>query len=634
MADSGSKSFVKKVVLTVFLGVIAFSFAVMGTSDIFSNLSNRAVAVVGGEEIPIRQFQAEYDRTLRRLSNDRGARISATQAAAEGIDQQVLANMVLRQTISNHAESLGVTASDRQVIKDIKKIDAFNGILNEFDETTFVNALQQSGFSRLDFEQGVRRDITRGQIIGAIMSGVEIPTGMAELIVRNRLERRNASYIVLSPDLAGQIDAPSDEELQSHYEGRLLSYTAPERRDISFILVSPKEFTADVSIPDEDVKDLYEFRIESFTTPEKRTVERLFGSEEDMKAAKVRIEAGESFLAVGTSLGLTQEEIELGKIDIKGITDVVAAEAAFALEAPGLVGPIQGLSWALVRVSSITEGNVTPFEVVVEDLREELILREAERSMNDHIESIDEDISSGIPLEDIAERIGLALLTAKGVTGEGEQRNGSKASDLPEDPELLKEAFASVKNFDSDLIDFGQNEYFVVRVDEIYQSQPKEFSEVRQQVESEWLTQTRQAKLLSLAQTMVTRANAGEDFNSLASEVGRGVLKAPEPIARTQITDLFSQRLLFKLFDAGQGQYFFSNIDLGESLVVMRMDSVVGVEGDYVEPIIAAIKEQLNQGLENDTEQLYFNALRQTYETKQNTQAIELATGQTAPAGF
>lgn len=629
MALSGMRKGAGTPLGKILMGVVALTFVVGIGSSGFLNNADRAVAVVGGEEIKTVEFQLEYERTIQRLSQERGQRVSVTQAKQEQIPQGVLANMIARQAVQNHAQSLGVTTSEKQAVKEIQKIEAFNGILGDFDEATFTTVLQQSGFTKAGFEKTVLGDITREQMVNAVVSGMELPRGMAQTIVSNRLERRNASYIVLSPDLAGQVPTPSEETLLEFYQSRLLSYTADETRDLSFITLGPEDFTAGIAIPEEEIKDIYDRSIVSYTTAETRNIERLFGTEEEMIAAKARIEAGESFTSVGASLGLDAETVVPGDIGERGITDTVVAAAAFAATQPGLLGPIEGLSWSLVRVNSITPSSVKSLDDVRTEIRDGLIEREATRTLSDNIDLIDEAIASGEPLEDIARRAGLALHSVKKIRASGALDAGGESETVPDDPSFLKEAYASVKNFDSDLVEFGTDHFFVVRVDEIYPSAPKPFETVRSDVEKSWLEVERVNRLVTLASSIIERAKGGEDFAKLGNEVGRGVLEVPNGLGRGQTTDLFSTNLVGQLFGATEGDFIYGSVDLGESLVVMRAGAIIVAPPSEITAYVDVMKEQLDASFANDAERQYLNAVQQMYTAKLNQQAISLAIGDT-----
>lgn len=633
MALSGLRKVAKTPLGKGILIVIGITFFSWGASTMTGS-PNRAVAVVGGVEIPSSAFQSEYERTMQRLSQERGGRISISQAKEEQIPQGVLGNMIVRQAIQNHARSIGVTTSDAEAIKQIKSIEAFNGLLGKFDEATFINVLRQSGFSRSEFESNVRSDIVREQMTSAVVSGMSLPRGMAEAIVRNRLERRNASYIVLAPDLAGRIETPSDEILRLFYLDRISNFTADESRDISFITMGPEDFTAGITIPEEDLKDLYDQRISTYTTPGTRNIERLFGSRQEMIAAKARIESGESFTSVGASHGLEADAIVLGDIDEYGITDTAVAKAAFEAEGPGLIGPIEGLSWSLVRINSITPESTKSFADVRSELRDELVLREADRTLGDNIDIIDEAIASGQPLEAVAKKVGLPLNSVKKIGTSGTVESGGKPGTLPDDPSFLEEVFASVKNFDSDLIEFAGNHYFVVRVDEIYPSAPRPFEVVRDDVEKAWRTVERSKRLVTLASSILDRARAGEDFAKLGNEVGRGVLEVPNGLGKNQTTDLFNANLLSRLFASKDGAYFHSPIDLGESLVVMRAGNRINAKDDEISAYVDIMKQQLDASFVNDAEKQYLNAVRNMFKSKQNPDSIALAIGDIAPSSF
>lgn len=628
MALSGMRNAAGTVYGKALMIVIGITFFSWGASSFMPD-ANRAVAVVGGEQIAIQDFQLEYERTLRRLSEERGQRITITQAKQEQIPQGVLANMIARQAVQNHASSMGVTTSEKQAVKEIQNIEQFNGILGTFDEATFLTVLQQSGFTKAGFEKTVLGDITREQMINAVVSGMTLPRGMAQTIVSNRLERRNASYIVLAPDLAGRIQAPSTEVLTDFYQGKILSYTATEKRDISFITLGPEDFTAGIDIPEEEIRDVYDQRLASYTTGETRNVERLFGSEEEMIAAKVRIEDGEDFVTVGASLDLDAETVALGDISERDITDTVVASTVFAATELGLLGPIEGLSWSLVRLNSITPSKTRTFDEVRTEIRDDLIQREATRTLSDNIDVIDEAIASGEPLEEIAQKVGLSLYSIKKIDDQGTLDAGGKSEALPDDPSFLKEAFISVKNFDSDLIEFGKDNFFVVRVDEIYLSAPIPFEDVRQDVERSWLEFERVNRLVTLASSIIERARSGEDFAKLGNEVGRGLLDVPGGLGRNQTTELFSANLISELFSTPEGDYVYGSVDLGESLVVMRAGSVISADESEISAYVDIMKQQLDSSFANDAERQYLNAVRQIYTSKQNPQAIALAIGDT-----
>ncbi|MFH7450842.1 peptidylprolyl isomerase, partial [Pseudomonas syringae pv. tagetis] len=88
-------------------------------------------------------------------------------------------------------------------------------------------------------------------------------------------------------------------------------------------------------------RDLYQSRIDEFQQPERRMVERLvYPSEADAAAAKARLDAGEvSFEQLAAERGLTLTDIDLGE---RAEAELGAAgPAVFALDQPGVVGPVQ-----------------------------------------------------------------------------------------------------------------------------------------------------------------------------------------------------------------------------------------------------------------------------------------------------
>ena len=78
-------------------GLLVLAFAIWGIGPVFRNFGRGAVAKVGPHEIRAEDFQRQLQGELRALSRQAGRHITPEQARAAGIDQRVLAQLMVRQ---------------------------------------------------------------------------------------------------------------------------------------------------------------------------------------------------------------------------------------------------------------------------------------------------------------------------------------------------------------------------------------------------------------------------------------------------------------------------------------------------------------------------------------------------------
>ncbi|MFD1809426.1 peptidyl-prolyl cis-trans isomerase [Gemmobacter lanyuensis] len=125
-------------------------------------------------------------------------------------------------------------------------------------------------------------------------------------------------------------------------------------------------------------------------------MERLvFASEDEAKAAKARLDAGESFDALVEERGLKLMDIDLG--DVSKAELGAAGDGVFALTAPGVAGPLPSdLGPALYRMNAVLAAQETTFEQAKADLTTEYQMDAARRAIADKVEAIDDALAGAL----------------------------------------------------------------------------------------------------------------------------------------------------------------------------------------------------------------------------------------------
>ena len=113
--------------------------------------------------------------------------------------------------------------------------------MGQFDHATFLQAVQNAGYSEQQFIEEVRQDITREQLTQAVEADFAIPPGYAQALFLYINEKRAADYVILTPEAAGDVPAPSDAVLAAYVKANPGRFSTPEYRDADYAAITPDE---------------------------------------------------------------------------------------------------------------------------------------------------------------------------------------------------------------------------------------------------------------------------------------------------------------------------------------------------------------------------------------------------------
>lgn len=355
-----------KVVAGVLFALLIASFAVWGIGDIFRGGATTTVVRVGETEIQAQTVRDIYTRQLRQLSARLGQPLTAAEARAFGIDQQVLGQIVTEAVLNERARDLGIRAGETLVARSIVEDPAFQAG-GTFDPNAFRRFLSLAGMSEPMFVAEQARDLERRAIVEAVGAGLAAPIAAEEAFHRYDQERRTADVLVLPESLAGEIAAPDEAALESFFAERRSQWRAPEYRAADALAISPAAIADPQAVSEEAVRARYQDVAETrFGTAERRAIQRLpFPNVEEAEAAAARIESGETtFEALAEERAVADDVLNLGALTRSEVLDPAVAEAAFALAENEVSAPVAGRFGAsLVRVTDIQPAAVQPLDV-------------------------------------------------------------------------------------------------------------------------------------------------------------------------------------------------------------------------------------------------------------------------------
>ena len=471
--------------------------------------STAAIATVGETEVSVDDYYRALQQDLRGFQAQTGQPLPLSQAIQFGIDQNVRARLITGAALDNETNRIGLSIGDERVGREVLANTAFQGLDGKFDRAGYSQALNRAGLTEAEYEDSIRVETARSILQGAIQQGVKAPDAMTNTFLDFTLERRYFTWVRLGQNnLTDVVPEPTDAQLQTFYEANAAAFTEPEKKRLTYIWVTPEMIVGDIEVPEADLVEEYNKRLSEYSKPERRLVERLiYPNAEDIAAAKVRLDAGDvTFEELVTERGLTLLDVDLGDQTIDELKD--AGEAIFALDAPGVVGPIQtNLGPALYRMNGILAATEIALGEVRQQLQDELALDRARRQINAGISDIDDLLAGGASMQEVADETNLQLSQIDWSEGD---------SDGIANYSAFRDAAAAVKDGDyAEMLELDDGGIFALEFVETVAPALNPIDTVMSDVITGWENQEIEQRLTALATNMLGRIKDGEDFTAL-----------------------------------------------------------------------------------------------------------------------
>lgn len=582
------------VVVWMLMGMLVLGLGGFGLTNYGTGVNS--IGTVGKRDIDVNTYARALQQELSAFSAQIGQPVPMQQAIAMGLDRQVRQQLVVSAALDNEADRIGLSVGDARVAQELTAMAAFQGAAGRFDRETYRYALERNNLSEVAFETGLREDLARALLQGAVAGGFVAPPVLTDTLYAYIAERRGVTVLRLDEaDLETPPAAPTDEDLRAHYDANIADFTRPEARRITYAALLPADLAADMPIDEAALRALYDARIDEFVQPERRLVERLiFPSEADAKAAKDRLDAGETFETLVAERGLALSDIDMG--DVAAADLGTAGPAVFALGAPGVVGPLMSdLGPALFRMNAVLAAQETTFEAARDDLLVEYQQDAARRAIGDLIEKIDDALAGGATLEELATEKHMTLTTF----------DYSPESDDPITgyPAFREAAAAAAIGDFVEATPLDDGGVVALRLDALIPATPIPFDEARAAVTESWH---------AAAVTRALSARADEIMQAVkdgASLGAYGILSVTPEIARDGFIENTPDGLMQTVFAMTEGE--MRVIEGPGYTGLVRLDRIQPAEasGEAADALKSAIDAQAEQALAQDAFTLFSAAL-------------------------
>jgi peptidyl-prolyl cis-trans isomerase D len=629
---TASSGWLGKTVMAIVMGVLIFSFAIWGVNDVFKGFGQSTVAKVGGAEISIDQFRQLYNDRLQQIGRQIGRPISAQQARAFGLDQQVLQQWVSDAVIDEAARRMGLGQSDAELVRLIHGDPTFAGVTGKFDAQRFAQTIRSVGYTEQRYIAEQRKLSLRRQLVASIASGVEPPKALLDALQRYRDEVRSIEYVQLGAAQAGDIGEPSPETLASYFDERKALFRAPEYRKIAVVVLTPQDQAKWADVSDDDARKVFEATKARYETPEKRHVlQMVFPNADEAAAARAKLTSGTSFEDVAKERGLTAADYDLGVVAKSGILDPAVAEAVFALPENEISQPIQGrFGTVLTKVSKVEAGTTASFDKLAQTIKNELALERARNVVRDQHNKMEDERGGGASVVEAAKKVGLPFTTIEAIDRAGRAPDGSPVAGLPPTIDLVTPAFSADVGSDNDPLQInrgpGDSGYVWYDVLGITPSRERTLEEVKDRVAARWREDEVDKRLRAKTDEMVEQLKKGTKLADLAQAAGLKVDTAAS-FKRGATVPGMSAAGVEAVFTANKGDAGQTDGAQGGQRVVYVVTDIVEPTVDFASAQTKELRDNVQRTAADEQVNQFVQRLEQDYGSQINASALAQATG-------
>lgn len=618
----------KSWVATLLMGGLTLSFVVWGIADVFTGVSSSGVASVGRTDISQQEYQRLYRNFVRRQGQQMGMDITPDMAQKMGLPQMALQQLISRTALDNEAIKLGLTTPDAELAQNVRSMSVFRGPLGQFDRPTFLQALQNAQYTEDQFLAEMRQDMTRDQLTQAVEANFIVPATYAQALFQYINEKRAVDYVILTPDMAGNVAPPTDAVLAAYVKDHADHYSSPEYRDADFATITPADVMGSVTVSDAQIQQEYEAHKSTYVIPESRDIQQIeFKTKKDATDARAQIDKGMSFDELASRRGLRPDQIALGTLTEDELPDPDRAKAIFALAINQVSQPIKTAlgDYVLARVTKITPGSNKTLADVKDDIRKTLTNELAANKLVDIVNAYTDARSAGSDLKEAAQKSGMKMGHIAAVDANGLKPDGSKA-DVPADPEFLPALFKTDMGEDSDPFPTKAGAYFVIHVNGVTPPKLKTLDQVRAQALLDWTNEQRNKLLSEKALLLAAQAEKDKSLDNVAKQLKVAVQHSPA-LTRETNDATFGAAFVQRLFMAAPGAVISGTQGSSDNYILAKVTGIAHPKMNIRDPNFQAGAARLSQAVAGDFSIAMANAARERQGVKVNQKLVASLTG-------
>ncbi|MBU2085377.1 MAG: SurA N-terminal domain-containing protein [Alphaproteobacteria bacterium] len=590
-----------KIVVMIICAGMALWGADQAWTAVNSGLGSN-LAGAGARGIDAQTLDRRVENLLRNINANADKPITKSEAADQGIVDQVFELEKSKIVNLGYANAIGVKPSTDAVVEQLKTVDAFkNPLTGELDLNTYREVLYQNRFTKEEYEQQVSDDLTLKTMSEGATAALFPPQVLAGIQALYIGETRDVTWFILDASKAPTPEAPTDDDIRAYYDANLESLEQPERRSINLLQMSADDFLSQVTVTEQEIATIYEAtKSERFSEPDQRTYIELYFADRDTARTAFGLLAGGADPA--TLPGVLSSETKTG--DKESIADTALQDAMFGpgKQSGALFGPreVEG-RWQVARLVSVQPGAVYPIETVSEVIRGELARERAQVLFYEKLDALDRAIGAGYPLAQIASEVGVPILSFEPVDANGLTESGILMNGLIAAQDAFQGAFQIGAGDVSNRFD-GEEAVYLTSPDTIIAPSTPEFDTIKEDIRQLLVQQRAATAMKTYSDDVVAKVKSGETTLVDAAAAADSVLESP-PMPLTRVTAEQSglpSPAITDIFSGSEGDVYAYPNRAGDKYMVVRLDKITPPSDEALAVLGTRATSSLNQALNED----------------------------------
>ena len=590
------RDFAKSKWAIALFALLIISFAVVGgtQTDVFRVMGSQHVISAGDRSVDAAEFRTDFERIRTNAQEQEQRPVSLQDLVDANLHVRFLESQTGRLGFLAWAHKAGIRPDEELILKRIREIPAFfNQITGAFDQEQYLQALAAQNVTTVQLEEEFRDTATSEHFASAVQAGLRAPRIFGALVAGRALETRDGRWFTVTQAMAGTTAAPTDAQLTAFISENAAQLRRPEFRIASVVLFNDAAGAAPQPVTEERIVERFNFRKDGLSTPERRTFTTLTVGDRaaaDRIAAALR--AGQSPAAVAEANRVQPTEYDAQPQS--ALPGPAIATAVFGLTAGEVSAPIQGrVGFTVAKVTAIAPGAAATLESVRPALIAELQEEDAKARVFGRVEAYEKARTDGKPLADAVREIGARIVQLPPFTQDGRLPDGQP---MNAPPQIIQNAYTLTKGGESDVIDAGQGQYFVLRLDEVTPAALPALADIREPLAQQWTQRENARRLTNKAEELAARVRGGEDIAAVATSAGATLNVRTNVQQNAEAQAALGDGVLGGLFGQGRGQVFTGPASNG-AYAVGRVDAIRAATPAQAAPIAEQIRPRMTEDM-------------------------------------
>ncbi|MBI2182121.1 MAG: SurA N-terminal domain-containing protein [Deltaproteobacteria bacterium] len=244
-------------IITFLLGVIIVVFIAFYGGSKYQDQGAPNVAEVNGDVISQREFALQYQKTLERYRELLKGSLTPEMLKSLNLKNTLLEELIQKRLVLQEAQTLGLTASDEELMDAIGQVREFH-VAGRFNKERYLQLLRANRLTPGEFEEEQRQQLTIQRLYGIILDSTRVTD--EEMRERYRFEREkiNLQYVRLPVSDAIPEVKLSEDEIKKFYDRNKEMLKEPLQLQVEYLSYPFDRFAAGAQVSEKEIEDYYQ----------------------------------------------------------------------------------------------------------------------------------------------------------------------------------------------------------------------------------------------------------------------------------------------------------------------------------------------------------------------------------------